>query len=179
MAENFLLAEEVNEILNEFMSVPRKTEDRNDYVFEGGTPLTEAYYNLPTTLKYVSRFEEFLKPIYGNNLTFANTFTRLYKNGSFLRIHTDRVGLDVTISLGLKRDVPWAIHVSPKPLSSDWNNNKSYDKTAWMKSYSSFDLHPGDFCHCFGRKNPHWRTELQCGPDQSNIYSFFHWTFTG
>lgn len=180
MVENFLSGDEVNEIVAEFMSMPRQFEPANDYVNIGDRlDLTEAFYNLPTTLKYVGRFEEYLKPIFGPNIKFENTFTRMYKSGSFLRTHTDRKGLDVTISLGLKRDVPWTLNVSPRPLSSDWNNSAQYDKSSWMKEYMSYDLYPGDFCYCFGRKNPHWRDRLQCESNQNNIYSFFHWRYDG
>lgn len=179
MVENFLTQDEVNSILTEFMSVDRINEDKNDYLAEDGkSSLTEAFYNLSTTLKFVPKFEDYLKPIYGNNLTFSNTYTRLYKNDSFLRTHTDRPGLDVTVSLGLRRDVPWAIHVSTRELSDDWSNAKTYDKSAWMKFYLSYDLHPGDFAHCYGRKNPHWRETLRCAENQCNIYSFFHWSMT-
>lgn len=177
MVENFLTQQEVDEILVDFMTADRKSEPTNDYVFEGGTPLTEAVYNLPATLRYVPRFEEYLKKIYGDNLVFSNTFTRLYKNGSFLRIHTDREGLDVTVSLGLRRDVPWTISVSPKLTTPEWSNHVSFDKSSWLKTYSSFDLYPGDFAHCYGRRNPHWRDKLVCGEDQCNVYSFLHWTF--
>lgn len=180
MVENFLSEAEVNEILTDFMSRPRNNEPTNDYVNGGDTlNLTETFYNLPTTLKFIERFEAYLKPIYGSDIKFENTYTRMYKNGSFLRTHTDRSGLDVTISLGLKRDVPWSLNVSPKPLSSDWNNSASYDKSAWMKEFTAYDLYPGDFCHCFGRKNPHWRTTLQCNANQNNIYTFFHWRYDG
>ncbi len=176
MVENFLSQQEVDEILTSFMNSPRKTEDKNEYVNEVGGNLTESVYNLPATLKYVSRFEEFLKQIYGDKLVFSNTFTRLYKNNSFLRIHTDREGLDVTVSLGLRRDIPWVISVSPVPIGPDWSNHVNYDKSRWLKTYTSYDLYPGDFAHCYGRLNPHWRPQLQCRDDQCNVYSFLHWS---
>lgn len=176
MELNFLNMQEVEEIVNAFMNVPRKSEEKNSYVFEGGVPLTESFYNLPETLKYVQRFEDYLKPIYGDNMVFANTFTRLYKRNSFLRIHTDREGLDVTVSLGLRRDVPWTISVSHIPIGPDWSNESKYDKTDWFRHYTSYDLYPGDFAHCYGRKNPHWRPTLECEEGQCNIYAFFHWT---
>ncbi len=163
-------------MLTEFMSVDRINEKKNDYLAEDGTPLTEAFYNLPSSLKYVSRFEDYLKPIYGDNLKFANTYTRLYKNGSFLRTHTDREGLDVTVSLALRRDVPWSIHVSTREIDETWSNSKEFNKLNWMKFYFSYDLYPGDFAHCYGRLNPHWRPVIQCAEDQCNVYTFFHWT---
>lgn len=175
--ENFLTQEETAEIYNEFMQIQRVTEGDNPFVNDHGTPLTEAFYNLPSTLKYMPRFQEAMEKIYGPNIQFANTFTRLYRNGSYLKPHVDRDGLDITISFCLRRDVPWAIHVSPKFIDDAWRNDDDYDKTAYLKESMAFDMLPGDFAHCYGRKNPHWRTKLECGPDQHNAYVFLHWSF--
>lgn len=174
--ENFLTPSEIAEIYDEFMNTPRTSENDNTFVNNRDTYLTEAFYNLPSTLKYMPKFQAAMEAIYGKNIQFANTFTRLYKNGSFLKPHVDRDGLDITISLCLRRDVAWPIHVSPKFIDDNWRNDDDYNKDAYTKESAAFDLHPGDFAHCYGRKNPHWRPKLECGENQHNAYVFLHWT---
>ena len=47
----------------------------------------------------------------GRSLTPNCTFCRVYGHGSVLQAHTDRDGLDWTVSVTLRADAPWAIDV--------------------------------------------------------------------
>ena len=177
LLESFFSPQQVQVMLDDFNSQSRIQEIGQPYVAPDEGRPTEACYDMPSTLPLVPLLEEQLQQVYKRPLVFANTYTRMYTKGSLLRIHTDRPGLDVTVSVGLRRDVPWALHVSHALLDDDWEDCKHLDHSQWMKAYSSYDLHPGDCDHCYGRKNPHWRERLLCEEDQVNIYSFFHWSF--
>jgi len=174
---SFFEKSQVDLMLADFNTQPHIKEIGHSYVTPDEGVCTEAVFDLPTTLPLVQPLATQLSQVYKRPLRFANTYTRKYVNGSQLKIHTDREGLDVTVSLALQRDVPWALHVSPVMLDEPWDSVKHRDHSDWTRAYASYDLHLGDIAHCYGRKNPHWRSKLVCEPHQSNIYVFFHWTF--
>jgi hypothetical protein len=68
---------------------------------------TEVFYNNSiglwqpvTSLKHVEKFQRMLEPTYGP-LKFENTYMRSYVKDSTLKMHTDRPGLDITLSICL------------------------------------------------------------------------------
>jgi len=175
--ENVLNADEIKGIIDSLNIEPGKTTENNHFVANA-----MGFYSAPETLKYVSRIEEYVKQEFNTNMEFKNTFARVCYNGSFLRIHTDRIGLDYTVSLCLKRDVAWPLCISnklieiPEDQSGAWNS-KTHNEADWLNSeFGEFDCMPGSMITAAGRQYPHWRNELVCGPDQSNIYVFYHWS---
>ena len=163
---------ESNELVNAFFCSPNQNlEKEAEFYFN-----SKGVYNLARTLDYVPRIEAFVKKKYGPNLEFANTYTRLYQHASFLGIHTDRPGLDITVSVCLKKDTlaAWPLHVSNKPWVGSWENN--WDMQPWMVDFKSYDLEVGQAVMCEGIVFPHWRDPINCPNGEQNIYAFFHWT---
>lgn len=164
--ENVLSQEEIQEILAELDENKGKVETNHYYNGSVG------FYNLPVTNKHLTKIEPLVKSVVGDNIKFENSFSRIYKKDGILGFHIDRPGLDVTVSLCLKRDAPWPLVVSHKAADENYSeqNQDPYRLVA-----SSYDLLPGSFVIAEGRKYPHWRDKYIAEEDQTNVYVFFHW----
>lgn len=177
LIENVLNADEIKGIIDSLNIEHGKIGENNNYVANA-----MGYYSAPETLKYVNRIEQFVKEEFGDNIKFKNSFTRACYNGSFLKIHTDRIGLDYTISMCLKRDVAWPLCISTKLIeipddqNQAWDFNKNNNELPWLAEFEGFDCQPGSMVSAAGRRYPHWRDPLVCDENQSNIYVFYHWT---
>lgn len=97
-----------------------------------------------------------------HNMIVENSYTRIYLNGADLKKHTDRVGLDVTLSVCTFNDIgkPWPLYVT------DLNGVTQAIETA-----------PGDGALILGTRYPHWRDKLEIAEHQKVIQSFYHWKF--
>lgn len=164
--------QECRDIVQEFDAAEQKRDENN-----------EAYYfnsvgvgNLPTTLKYVDRITAELSKRYPG-IQFSNTYTRQYNKGSVLKLHTDRVGLDLTLSVCLEKRTPiaWPLNVSRKVWQGDWRIDANESK--FKQEYDSYDPSEGIGAVCEGRKYPHWREEFKCRDGERAVYVFYHWTF--
>lgn len=96
------------------------------------------------------------------NIVAENSYTRIYYNGSDLKRHTDRQGLDVTLSVCTFSDInkPWPLYV-----------------TDLQNQTQAIETQPGDGALILGTKYPHWRDKLATGEHQKVIQSFYHWKF--
>lgn len=92
----------------------------------------------------------------------ANSYCRIYSNGSILGRHLDRQGLDLSISISLFSD-----------LKDSW---PLFLKTLDGK-IAAFDIKPGDGVLLHGRRLEHWRESLVCDKDQKIVQLFLHWTY--
>lgn len=92
----------------------------------------------------------------------ANTFARIYYNGGTLNPHTDRSGLDYTMSVTLFSN-----------LDSDW--------PLWCTDLEgnnvALTIPQGWGGMMLGRTLKHWRSPLVCKDDQYVIQLFLHWSF--
>ena len=132
--------------------------------------------NLPETLDYVDKMTAILKQVYHKPIRFSNTYSRIYRKGSFLGIHTDRQGLDITMSVCIKKTAvqKWPLCVSLNPWEGPWN--RDVDPEPWKDLYYAINLNEGDAAVMEGIIYPHWRDELVCDDDQHALYVFYHWT---
>lgn len=91
----------------------------------------------------------------------ANSFGRIYCNGGTLKPHTDRQGLDYTLSITLRHnlDFEWPLWVI---------DNEGQTK--------SFHIKEGDGAMVLGTTQSHWRNDLHCRADQHSVQLFMHWT---
>jgi hypothetical protein len=90
-----------------------------------------------------------------------NTYVREYSNGGFLKKHTDRKDISVTMSICLESTI-----------------NKEWPLFAEIegKEYS-FNTNPGDGILLFGAdRNIHWRDDLICEENERVIQFFLHWS---
>lgn len=92
----------------------------------------------------------------------ANSYARIYYNGSTLKPHTDRIGLDYTISISLFSNLtkPWPL------MCTDRKGN-----------IVPIDIGIGDGGIMHGTEINHWREDLTCGVDEYIIQLFMHWSF--
>lgn len=135
------------------------------------------FYNLPSSLDIVADIEHKIKKHYGDNIVFQNTYTRVYKNGNDLKIHTDRPGLDITLSVCVYSNLPfsWPIHVSSSIVNGLWETVT--DINSLKEYYQTYHTPVGTGVACLGTKNPHWRDTLICETDQIMIQAFYHWKY--
>lgn len=164
--ESVLDQAELDEILNHLTTAKGNVETSHYYNGSIG------FYNLPVTNKHLAKIEPLVKSVVGDNIQFENSFTRIYKKGSKLGFHIDRPGLDVTVSLCLKRDVAWPLIVSLKEADAEYSEK---NQEPYRQETSSYDVLPGSFAIAEGRKFPHWREEFPSEEEQTNIYVFYHW----
>lgn len=168
-----LSSEECQEIVSEFDACDSKLDESGESFYRNSVGVG----NLPTTIKHVDRLTAYIHKKYPGAV-FSNSYTREYRKDSFLRIHTDRVGLDLTMSVCLEKNTPiaWPLHVSKKIYNSkEWST--SIDVSAFTEDYDSYDMAPGVGVVCEGRKYPHWRELFDCEENDRAVYVFYHWTF--
>lgn len=92
----------------------------------------------------------------------ANSFARIYYNNGTLHRHTDRQGLDYTMSITLFNNInkEW-------PL---WCIDKTGDEVP-------IHIEQGDGGMMLGTTMTHWRDDLVCEEDQYVVQMFMHWSF--
>lgn len=170
---NVLTLDECKEIETAMLA---RTDLKVEKFFKNGS-ICKAYYDLPEANQHLPKIEERVKQIYTRPHKFANSYTRIYYNGGNLFLHTDRKGLDITISCCIKKasEDAWPLNISTKPWSGAWNDN--VDHNPWLMDYLSVDLDPGDMAITEGRRYPHWRDTLLCEPEGYAIYAFYHWSW--
>ena len=156
--------------------------DRADNKLDEGPNEPHFYFNsrgvnnLPATMAYIDRFTEKFKDKYPG-LKFSNTYTREYRRGSMLTIHTDRAALDLTLSICIedRNNLEWPLNVSVRTHDGPWD--KDADPTPYMQDYLAVNLPLGHGAVVEGKKHSHWRDKLLCGENQRAMYVFYHWTF--
>jgi len=164
--EDVLNQKEIEEILTQLSKENGRVETSHYYNGSIG------FYNLPVVNQHSLKIEELVKTVVGDNIKFENSFTRIYKKDTILNFHIDRPGLDVTVSLCLKRDIPWPLFVSLKEVDENYGekNPEPYKLVS-----NNYDIIPGSMVIAEGRKFPHWRERFAGDENQTNVYTFLHW----
>lgn len=98
LLRGILTPDECRLLVEEFDAAATKQRE-DDAFYRGSVGL----YQPPSSLPMVPRLEQQLAPVFGE-LEFENSYLRSYVKGSFLGIHTDRPGLDVTLSVCLEHN---------------------------------------------------------------------------
>jgi hypothetical protein len=161
---------ECNQLVNEFdLSEFKNIEHNENYYFN-----SVGVYNLPGTLNYVPQLTQ-LVCNYCTDIKFSNTYTRRYQEGSFLGIHTDRPGLDITLGVCLKdNNVDWPLHISNLEYHGPWQTGNDYSN--WIQDCTSYSTKIGQGLLCQGIKYPHWRDHFPGNAGEYAMYVFYHWT---
>jgi hypothetical protein len=168
LIRGILSAAECRQLVEEFDSAAsRQLED--DAFYRGSLGL----YQPSSSVPLVERLQKQLEPTFGP-LAFENTYLRAYLRGSFLGIHTDRPGLDVTLSVCLEHEFEgeYPLWCSREPYFGAWDKSVT-DHEVWMKNAIALELGLGDGAAMEGIKYPHWRDEFD--RDGRAVYIFFHW----
>ena len=126
----------------------------------------------------VHRLTEFIQSEYPEKIKYSHSYLRLYPNNSILKPHTDKKGLDITLSVNIGGLESWPIHISNVYAEKevDYFTNKEVDPK-FKESVSSFLTPKGCGVACYARKYPHWRDQLICDPREYVLQIFYHWTF--
>jgi|GEM_PF-296144 len=154
-------------------------DDHGDYLYEDGQPFYKNSYgafNLPASLQFTDRIAANLKKKYPR-IKFANSYMRSYGRGSYLKPHTDRKGLDISVSICIedKNNLDWPLCISAKKyFKDDWD--LSTDIKPYEENYLEAHMGVGYGALMLGRTYPHWREELLCGEKQRALYIFYHFT---
>ena len=174
--DNLFSARECESLANEMFALQQSNSLALDNTMY--TNGSMGAYNLQSTLDYANRIEQLIKKNYGNNIRFENTYSRIYRNGNDLKIHTDRPGLDITVSACLysNLDFSWPIYVSNIQVNGRWDE-VVVDPESYKNSYETFHTPVGSGIACLGTKSPHWRNRLICSPDQCMVQVFYHWSY--
>lgn len=164
--------QECKELVEEFCSVEHTDENKMPEYYKN----SYGYFNLPKSLQYVDRLTSLIKDRYPSAV-FANTYTRSYHRHSVLNLHTDRKGLDLTLSVCLedKNNLDWPLNISAKTYDGDEWDLKA-DSNHYKDKYLEAHFGVGHGAVMEGRRFPHWRDELLCGEKQRAVYIFYHWT---
>lgn len=163
--------EECVEIVREF-DCAEKHDENSESFYKGSVGVG----NLPITQKHVDRLTKEIQKRFPGAV-FSNTYTREYRKESILGIHTDRPGLDVTLSVCLEKKTPiaWPLKISKKIYDkTEWD--KSTDPTSYYQDSIAYDMSEGIGSICEGRKFPHWRDPFECEENERAIFVFYHWT---
>ena len=130
-------------------------------------------YEPPSARQLVARLEAELTKTFGP-LAYENSYLRAYVRGSMLKIHTDRPGLDVTLSVCLEHDFEgeYPLWCSRHPFVGPWKDDlPSYE--LWTRDAVALELGVGDGAAMQGIHFPHWRDVFH--QDGRAVYIFFHW----
>lgn len=164
---------ECQSLVQEFFSHEHTDENKMPEYYRNSF----GYYNLPGSLAFVDRATEIIKDRYPQAV-FSNTYTRVYNRHSVLKLHTDRLGLDLTLSVCLedKNNLDWPLNISAKTYYGEQWDIKE-DPLPYKEKYLETHFGVGFGAVMEGRKFPHWRDELLCGEKQRAVYIFYHWSF--
>lgn len=168
LLQNVLTGEECRRLVEEFDASTARQLEGNDF-YRGSIGL----YQPPGSLALVERLQGHLEPVFGA-LEFENSYLRAYVEGSILGIHTDRPGLDVTLSVCLEHNFEgeYPLWCSRQPYFGPWRNDLP-SHTHWTTDAIALELGLGDGAAMDGIRYPHWREEFQ-QPGRA-VYIFFHW----
>jgi len=164
--------QECAELVSAFDASPDKQSEDNAEAFYKNS---YGVYNLPETLYHVGKLTQMVREKYPT-AKFANTYTRCYRKGSILGIHTDRSELDITMSVCLEKrpDRLWPLNISNRRWYGDWDVHT--DPVPFKSDFYSVNAEVGEGAFCEGKKYPHWRDPLDCDDDERAVYAFYHWT---
>ena len=120
-------------------------------------PNSHCVYGDPAFDMAMAMSTEDIGKIVGKNLIPQYTYARIYKNGSELKIHTDRpeCQYSVTLSLGGEYEKPWPIWIK------DYNGNMN-----------EVSLDEGDMVVYHGTELEHWRDKFE-GNTQYQLFMHY------
>jgi hypothetical protein len=171
MIINILDDQEIKDIILSFDNSSTKQDESSQEFYT----TSAGVYNLQESLYVVSKLNKIVQKYYPG-AKFSNAYVRQYNDGSILGIHTDRPGLDITLSVCLENNanIEWPLNVSNIIWDGIWNSTK--DNLPFKADAVATNINVGNGLLCEGVKYPHWRDKLNCGPDERIMYVFYHWT---
>lgn len=112
------------------------------------------YHYLPFTRLLVEKIKD-VSEIIGEHVLPTYVYARVYKEKAVLKKHTDREACEISLTLNLKQDIEWPIHIR-KPSGEE----------------VEITLKPGDAMLYAGCVAEHWRNQFK---GKEHIQVFLHY----
>ncbi|MHA2403976.1 MAG: 2OG-Fe(II) oxygenase family protein [Candidatus Kariarchaeaceae archaeon] len=120
------------------------TDEIFDFNGDEQAPKSSAVYDYLPALELLANKTPEVSKLIGETVLPTYVYSRIYRNGSILHRHTDRPGCEISMTLHLGSDKPWAIWIE----TPEGKNR-------------SVNLNPGDAMLYLGCIAPHWRDEFE------------------
>ena len=135
---NFISSYRANKLKDEFVEFSQKNNIEGD----DQIPSSSSYYNYISFLELLCEKTPEVSEILEETVLPTYTYSRVYKNGSVLKKHSDRDSCEISLTVHLGADKPWLIWIKT-PEGED----------------HSVELGPGDAMMYRGTIAEHWRDE--------------------
>jgi hypothetical protein len=128
----------------------------------------------------INRITQIIQNNYPDTVLFSHIYIRSYYNNSILPLHTDKNGLDITLSVNIGGIEDWVMNISNFKSRFEFNEKHPLDANSknidiFKSKFASFVTEKGCGCSCYGAIYPHWRDKLVCRDDEYVLQMFFHW----
>lgn len=107
-------------------------------------PNSASCFNFHPAVELLANKTSTVSELIGETVLPTYTYSRIYRNGSILQKHTDRPSCEISMTVHLGGDKPWAI----------WVETPEREKKC-------VTLNPGDAMLYLGCVAPHWRKEFE------------------
>lgn len=135
---NFISSYKANKLKSEFVEYSKK----NNLEGDSQAPISSAAYNDILFLELLCEKTPEVSEILEETVLPTYAYSRVYKNGSILKKHSDRDACEISLTLHLGGDKPWLIWIKT-PEGED----------------RSVELNPGDAMMYLGTVAEHWRDQ--------------------
>lgn len=146
---NFISQEHAQALSQEFY----KLETSGQYTKDNQAPNSPAIYNFKPFLELLCQKTNEVTNLIEEQVLPTYTYARIYKNGEVLARHRDRPACEISLTVNIGGDAPWAIGIQ-KPLGEEIN----------------LDLNQGDAMLYLGCVADHWRDTPFSGQNYSQLF---------
>lgn len=137
---NFISKKEALKLKTEF----EITDEVFEFSGDEQAPNSSSIYNYLPALELLANKTSHVSELIGETVLPTYVYSRIYRNGSELVKHTDRPACEISLTLHLGGDKPWAIWIKTP-------NHKN----------KCVNLNPGDAMLYLGCIAPHWRDTFE------------------
>jgi len=146
---NFISQEHAQTLSQEFY----KLETSGQYTKDNQAPNSPAIYNFKPFLELLCQKTNEVTNLIEEQVLPTYTYARIYKNGEILARHRDRPVCEISLTINIDGDAPWAIGIQ-KSLGEEIN----------------LDLNQGDAMLYLGCVADHWRDIPFSGQNYSQLF---------
>lgn len=177
--ENILTREECDAIHHKYLNYIKDGWEGYEHDRRLGISIADPFKNLGFDDEMiVTRITPLIEKNFEDKIKYSHSYARLYRNGAILLPHTDREGLDITLTVNLGGLETWPIHISNIGSDKVVNIQKEEDAIGlkYKEDYVSFLTPKGCGIVCYACNYAHWRDRLVCNDDEYVLQIFYHWT---
>jgi hypothetical protein len=130
--------------------------------------------------RFFSDLTSNVSEIFKQNISYSHSFLRIYYNKSELKLHTDRNGLDITLSVNIGGLQNWPLQISnviaDRNIDADpkFNYLSISDLNKYKDNSTPYLTPKGSGVVSLG-VYPHWRDVLVCKENEYVMQMFYHW----